>query len=112
MSQRNQYLYVQDILDSIHNIKVYTKHLTREKFFRNRLVIDAVVRNFEIIGEAAKNVSSETRNKHSDIPWKEMSGMRNKMIHEYFGVDLEIVWETIEEALPELEKKIKKLRNK
>ena len=71
--------------------------------------MDAVVRNLEIIGEAAKHVSKTIRERNKDIPWSEMVSMRNKVTHEYFGVDMEILWKTITEDLPELKKKIKKL---
>ena len=74
------------------------------------MVVDAVVRNFEIIGEAAKNVPSKMKSLHKEIPWKEMSGMRNKMIHEYFGIDLKIVWKTIEHSLPGLKKAIRLIK--
>ena len=76
------------------------------------MIIDAVVRNFEIIGEAAKNLSRKTKSRLSDIPWEDITGMRNKMIHEYFGVDLEIIWKTIQEAVPDLKKAIKKVNAK
>ena len=108
MKQRNPKLYVKDILDSIKSIREYTNGLTFEKFCQKKIAVDAVVRNFEIIGEAAKNVSDGIKSLHREIPWKEMSGMRNKVIHEYFGVDLDIVWKTVQ-RLPELEIFLKKI---
>ncbi len=74
------------------------------------MAIDAVVRNFEIIGEAARCVSVKFRASHKEIPWNLMIGMRNKMIHEYIGVDYEILWETITHSLPDLKSKLKKLK--
>ena len=100
--ERNPKLYLRDILDAIAKIEDYTEGLSFEEFSKNNLVVDAVVRNFEIIGEASKNIPEETKSQYSQIPWKEMAGMRDKMIHEYFGVDLEIVWETIKTRLPQL----------
>jgi len=70
------------------------------------LIQSAVIRELEIIGEAAKNVSVETKSKHPDIPWKQMSGLRDKLIHDYFGVDLDAVWETVKRDLPVLKEKL------
>lgn len=107
MTKRNSTLYIKDILDSIDKIGEYIKGLSFEDFIKNKMVIDAVVRNFEIIGEAAKNISSEVKTKYNKVPWKEMAGMRDKTIHEYFGVDLKIIWKTIKQSLPSLKKSIK-----
>ena len=107
MSKRNDALYIKDILEAIKNIKEYSKNLSFKKFSNNQMVIDAVVRNFEIIGEAAKNLSKKTKASISEIPWQDITGMRNKIIHEYFGVDLEIIWQTIQESLPDFEKAIR-----
>lgn len=105
--KRNNKLYVQDILDSIENIEKYTKSLSPKEFKNSQIVVDAVVRNLEIIGEASKNVSLEVKSQYKKLPWKEMSGMRNKVIHEYFGVDSDIVWKTVKYSLPGLKKSIK-----
>lgn len=107
MTKRNDQLYLNDILDSINNINKYVKGLSFETFTKNKMVIDAVIRNFEIIGEAAKNISSEVKSKYKTIPWKEMAGMRDKTIHEYFGVDLKIIWKTIKHSLPDLKRAVK-----
>ncbi|NBC26830.1 MAG: DUF86 domain-containing protein [Bacteroidetes bacterium] len=95
-------VYILHIIDSIDQISDYTDQIDRGEFKENRLIQDAVVRNFEIIGEAAKNVSNQTREKYSHIPWKQMAGMRDKLIHNYMGVDLNAVWNTIEEIIPDL----------
>ena len=110
MTKRNQKFYLQDILDSISKIEEYTKNLSSEEFFNNPMVIDAVVRNLEIIGEATKNLSGETKSHYPDIPWKEMAGMRDKIIHEYFGVDLDIIWRTIKYRLPQLKKQLTNIK--
>jgi len=107
MTRRSSKLYIKDILDCIDKIEKYVKGLSFEDFTKNKMVIDAVVRNFEIIGEAAKNISSEVKARYNKIPWKEMAGMRDKTIHEYFGVDLKIIWKTIKQSLPALKKAIK-----
>jgi uncharacterized protein with HEPN domain len=104
--KRNSGLYINDILDSIKKIETYTKGLSFKEFAHRKIVIDAVVRNLEIIGEASKNIPVKTKSLHKEIPWKEMAGMRDKITHEYFGVDLKIVWKTIKHSLPVLKKNI------
>ena len=98
-------VYLLHVQDAIAQIMTYAK--SGEADFRaNRQIQDAVIRNFEIIGEAVKHVSSELRSKHPEIPWKQIAGMRDEMIHEYFGVDLAIVWDTIQKDLPKLKQTI------
>jgi len=106
MAKRSDKLYLKDIFDSIERIEKYIDNLNYEEFSNNLMVIDAAVRNFEIIGEATKNLSREIKSSYPEIPWKEMAGMRNKVIHEYFGVNLKIIWKTIKKRLPELKIKI------
>src|SRR3989338_33202 len=96
-------VYLKHILGAIQSIgqylgpiKSYDQFLLRE----NKMICDAVVRQLEIIGEAAKNLSEKTRGKENTLQWKEIAGMRDKLIHEYFEVDLEIVWSTVKEDLP------------
>lgn len=112
MSKRNVILYLQDIKDSIQKIEAYTKELSLDNFINDEKTIDAVVRNIEIIGEAANNLPLELKNKYSDVPWAEIIGARNKMIHEYFGVDIEILWKTVQNDIPKLKKEIKKIESK
>lgn len=109
MKKRSDKFYLSDILDCIKKIEKYTMELSFKEFCKKQIVIDAVVRNFEIIGEAARNVSNKIKSVHKEIPWKEMVGMRNKIIHEYFGVDLKICWKTIRDSLPDLKNKISHL---
>lgn len=78
-------------------------------FCRDKKTINAVIRSLEIIGEATKKIPQEFRNQYPDIPWKKMTGMRDKLIHDYFGVDLEMIWLVITENLPYLEPNIKQL---
>jgi len=91
---RDARLYLYDILESIEKIEQYTANLTFEDFAANSMVVDAVVRNFEIIGEASSHIPDDIQSKYSEVPWFEMKGMRNIMVHEYFRVDLKIVWMT------------------
>ncbi|MES2273733.1 MAG: DUF86 domain-containing protein [Chlamydiota bacterium] len=109
MSSRDWVFRVQDILTAIDKIERYTEGVTMVQFKENGLVIDAVIRNFEIIGEASKNIPLSTRRSHPDIPWSEMSGMRDVLIHEYFGVDVEVLWHTAKKHLPVLQKQLKVL---
>ncbi|ALM74147.1 HepT-like ribonuclease domain-containing protein [Thermococcus barophilus] len=109
---RNPYLYIGDILRSIEKIKRYTAGMSFGDFIRDEKTIDAVLRNLEVIGEAAKNVPEEIKQKYPQIPWKEIAGMRDRLIHAYFGVDLEIVWQTIISDLPKLESELFKIIKK
>ena len=94
MSSREWFFRVLDILQAIDKIQRFLKKMTLNQFKKNELVIDAVVRNLEIIGEASKSIPTAVRRSYPDIPWEQMSGMRNILIHEYFGVDVKIVWHT------------------
>jgi len=107
MSKDRDYrLFLEDILTSIQKIEKYTANLTFETFLKNDLVIDAVIRNLEIIGEAVKKLPGEIRERYSDVPWKEVAGFRDVLIHDYFGIDIGVVWRTIVEDLPFLKKHV------
>ncbi len=99
-------LFIEDILESIEKIQRYIKNLDYEKFKDNELVADAVIRNLEIIGEASKNIPDNIRAKYPNVPWRRMIGLRNITAHEYFGVDLNIIWEIITANLSETKPKI------
>lgn len=106
---RDYKLYLEDILKAIKNINKYSKDLTLASFKKNGLVIDAVVRNLEIIGEASKNIPADIKNESSAVEWKKVAGLRDILIHEYFGVDVEILWDIIRNKLPDLKKRISRL---
>jgi uncharacterized protein with HEPN domain len=93
-------------------IENYTRNLSFEEFEKDRKTIDAVIRNFEIIGEASSKLPKEFREKYPEIPWKSIIGLRNVLIHDYFGVDVVAVWENIRQKLPELEQQIKSIIEK
>ena len=109
MKQKDYGDYLNDILSSIFEIEEFTKNLTFDKFVKDRKTVNAVIRSIEVMGEAAKNIPEPFRKKHPKIPWKKMAGMRDKLIHEYFGVDLEIVWKMIENNLPTLKSSFNKI---
>ena len=102
-------VFLLDIHDCIKKIEEYIHNVNKEKFIEEMQLQDAVMRRLEIIGEAAKNVSPEVRKKYPDIPWKKMAGLRDVLIHGYFGVNLERVWIAVKYDLPDLKKKIKKI---
>jgi uncharacterized protein with HEPN domain len=108
---RDYRLYLDDILNSIKKIEIYIAELTFDEFKDNDKTVDAVIRNFEIIGEASKNVPDDFREKYPAIPWREMSSMRNLLIHNYFGVDKRIIYKTATEFLLSLKKQIINLIN-
>lgn len=105
-------IFLSHILESIELIENHAKAISKGEFFKNITIQDAVVRRIEIIGEAVKNLPSGYRRKHSEINWHEITGMRNKLIHEYFGVNLNVVWRTINKDIPQLKKQISKLLEK
>jgi uncharacterized protein with HEPN domain len=106
MKGRKYRLYIEDILESIRKIERYIENLDYKEFEKNELIVDAVIRNLEIIGEASRNIANNIRNKYTDIPWKRTIGLRNIATHEYFGIDLSIIWEIITVNLPETKPKI------
>lgn len=101
--------YLSDISGFITKIEQFTKGLIYDEFVKDEKTVFAVIRAIEVIGEASKNISLDFRKKHKDLPWKEMSGTRDKLIHGYFGVDYEVIWKTIKEDLPPLKEKLEKL---
>lgn len=109
---RDYKLYLDDILEAAKRIEKYTRGLTLERLKRNELTIDGVVRNLEIIGEAVKNIPANVKDKYPDIEWKKIAGLRDILAHEYFGIDLEILWDIIENKMPELKKEISHLLKK
>lgn len=108
-SSRSWALRIQDILLAINKVAHYLDEMTLIEFRKNELVLDAVIRNIEIIGEASKSIPTSIKNAYPNIPWKEMNGMRNVLIHEYFGVEAEIVWYTATRQLPQLKKQLESI---
>lgn len=108
--QRDNQVYLEDILEASHRILTYTKDLDLSAFSKDHRTVDAVVRNLEIIGEAVKKLSEETRKRRPEIEWKKISGLRDILIHEYYGIDYEIIWDIIKNKLPVLETATEALR--
>ena len=106
---RDMRLYIQDILESIEAIEEYVQSTTEEQFYRNRQVQDAVLRRLEIIGEAVKNLDEDFRNRYPEIPWKKVAGLRDVLIHKYFGVSLKRVWRVIKIDLVDLKLQISRI---
>jgi uncharacterized protein with HEPN domain len=110
MSKRQPSLLIEDIIDSGNKILAYTAGLTIEQFLEDDKTVDPVIRNFEIIGEAAGNLPEEFRLKHADIDWRRIKGFRNRIVHEYFGIDYEIVWKIKETFLHEMLQKLSEIK--
>jgi uncharacterized protein with HEPN domain len=100
---------VEDIVDAVRRVLEYTSGMTQDEFYDDQKTIDAVVRNIEIIGEAARHVPDEIQARAPEVPWAQMRGMRNVVIHEYDTVDVEIVWQTVQEDLPSLVEPLERL---
>src|SRR3989344_5883077 len=107
--EREVILFLEDILKSIKLIEEYVGNIPKEEFTSNQKLQDSVVRRLEIIGEAVKNIPDSFRKKYPEIEWKEIAGTRDRIIHAYFIVDLNIVWEIIKKDLPKFKKEIKKI---
>ena len=110
MSKKSDLIFVEHVLESIEAIEEFSKEMTKEKLAVNRLNRNAIIRELEIIGEAVKNISDTTKERYKSVLWREIAGTRDKMIHHYFGIDLEIVWDIIKIELPILKKEMLKIK--
>lgn len=106
MSERSDIELLRDIQESIEKIRQYTTGMTFEDFEKDDRTADAVARNFGIIGEAAGRLSKGLREAYPDVPWRDITGLRHKIVHDYFSLDYEIIWEVLESELPGLQKQI------
>jgi uncharacterized protein with HEPN domain len=106
---RDHKIYLKDILAAVESIEAFVKGMSFEEFSADDKITSAVVRKFEIISEAAKQIPDSIRRQYPGIPWKDMAGMRDKLIHFYFGVDFQLVWATIKQRLPYLRDEMQKI---
>lgn len=111
MSERGSLEFLSDIIEAMRRINAYITGMDYPDFLADLKTRDAVIRNLEVIGEAAKNIKDDFRLQFPDVQWREMSGVRDKLIHHYFGVNFEIVWKIIRDELPLEEKKIHTILN-
>ena len=111
MPKRNPDLLVEDMLDALRKIRLYTEGMSYSSFFQDEKTIDAVVRNFEILGEAARQMPEDFVSGHPDVPWRNIAGLRNRIVHDYFGLDLDIVWQIIQNDLVPLQTQLKNLQS-
>ena len=104
---RDSRVYLDDILEATRKITVYTGSLSKAAFLEDEKTLDAVVRNLEVIGEAVKKLPENLRAKHSTVEWKKIAGLRDILIHEYFGLDAEIVWDIVQNKVPALDREVR-----
>ena len=103
-------IFIEHILQCIEHIQQYLKGISKERFFNSLQLQDAVIRRLEIIGEAVKNIPQQTKHRYTDIPWRQIAGMRDVLIHAYLGVDLELTWRVATKALQDLKNSMLKLK--
>ena len=106
---KDDQLYLGHIFEAADRIVTYGER-GEEAFRRDLMIQDAIVRNLQVMGEAVKKVSPETRATHSDVPWKDIAGMRDRVVHDYFGVSLDIVWDVVRNHVPRLRETLKRIR--
>ena len=106
---RNITLYIKDILQNMSDAEDFISGMSYDEFTNDKKTLNAVLRSIEVIGEATKNIPDDIRNLYPDVPWKEMAGMRDKVIHFYFGVDKEVIWVVVKERIPVLKPVISRL---
>ncbi|MFC1807572.1 DUF86 domain-containing protein [Candidatus Omnitrophota bacterium] len=109
MKKRDDTVYLRHIADAITRIEEYLADVDQPTFIKTPLLQDGVIRQIEIIGEATKRISVDVKGKHVSIPWKDIAGMRDKLIHDYFGVDNDAVWSTAKRDIPALKTEIKRI---
>ena len=109
MKTRDYRDYLQDILNAINDLESFVDDITYEQFIEDRKTLNAVVRSIEVIGEASKNIPKTFQAKYKELPWRQMAGMRDKLIHAYFGIDTETLWKAAKQNIPALKKSIEKM---
>ena len=107
--RREYKAYLRDILEAIDKIERYTENMNFEDFSNNELIQDGVIRNLEIIGEAVKNLPDDIKKDYPEVEWRKIAGLRDILIHAYFGVDLEVIWDIVKNKVPELKEMVRKI---
>ena len=110
MSKRPIPLLLEDMWEAIERVERYTNGVTHETFLHDEKTVDAVVRNLEIIGEAANRLPEEFKGQHPDIVWTQIVGLRHRIVHDYFGIDLTLVWQILQQDLPAFKAQLRQLR--
>jgi uncharacterized protein with HEPN domain len=108
--KKDPVVFIGYIIECIELIEKYLEGNSREDFFSRTQLQDSIIRRIEIIGEAVKNLPGDFRNEHQEVPWQEIAGMRDILIHEYFGIDLDLTWEAVKTDIPDLKMKILKIK--
>jgi len=109
MPRRDPELLLEDILAAIRKVERYTTGMDWERFRQDEKTIDAVVRNLEVVGEAVRRLPEDFIARHPNVPWRQAAGLRNRIVHDYFGLDLEIIWEVLQHDLPKLRQQLENL---
>lgn len=107
--KKDPLIFIEHIVESIELLGKYLAHVSKERFLKSAQLQDAVIRRVEIIGEAVKNISKLVKDNYPEIPWRQISAMRNILIHEYFAVNLDIAWDTVKIDMPKLKRQLQKL---
>ena len=109
MKDRELRDYIRDLIEACEDILSFTKGMSYSDFVADKKTVNAVIRSLEVIGEATKKLPVSLRDNYADVPWKQMAGMRDKLIHEYFGIDIQMVWQVIEKHIPDVLASIKEI---
>ncbi|MBS3095967.1 DUF86 domain-containing protein [Candidatus Woesearchaeota archaeon] len=109
MKKRDYKLFIKDIIDAMEHIEEFAGDMALDELEADEKTSSAVIRKFEVIGEAVKHIPKKVKEEHKDIQWKSMAGMRDRLIHAYFGIDYKLVWAAIKAEIPKLKPKLKKL---
>ena len=107
--QRDPLVLLDDMLLAIRKVRSYTKGMTKNELLEDERTLDAVIRNLEVLGEAAKYLPKDLRDQYRDIEWRKIAGLRDILIHQYFGIDIHIIWDILETKLPSLEKNLQRI---